>query len=189
MHLHSAPPPQRIIVFLKACGSQAAPEELIFWFGSWSLGPLTVLISSKRRPLTSACYPLFALMLEGKWDFIPTFLALALLSFCCNRFFSIFNIIWVFDGSLCSLVLQLLEGPLLLKKPRLLWLNLLKAILSELWFERNQRIFHDKEKPSSEVLSAERNAAALVSLNKDFGAYYIQDICLNWAALLSQLDP
>ena len=58
-------------------------------------------------------------------------------SFSWMRFFSTFNIVWFFDGFLCSSILQLLEGPLLPKKPRLLWSDLLKAILSELWFERN----------------------------------------------------
>ncbi|TYK03822.1 DNA-directed RNA polymerase III subunit 2 isoform X2 [Cucumis melo var. makuwa] len=49
-------------------------------------------------------------------------------SFCWNNFFSIFDIDWVFDASLSSLVLsslvlQLLEGLPLPKKPRLIWLN------------------------------------------------------------------
>ena len=62
-----------------------------------------------------------------------------------------------------------------------------KALLTEIWFERNQQIFHDKESPRTEIVcSAERNAAAWCSLNKEFENYCIQDICLNWDVFLSQ---
>ncbi|KAA0068192.1 mediator of RNA polymerase II transcription subunit 8 isoform X2 [Cucumis melo var. makuwa] len=87
--------------------------------------------------------------------------------------------------SVCPLCQKLPEGPPLPKKPRLIWLNLSKALLSELWFERNQHIFHGKEKPRLEILlSAKQNAVvAWCSLNKEFGDYSIQNICLNWHGL------
>ena len=53
---------------------------------------------------------------------------------------------WVFDGSLSTNVFQLLRGPYLSKKTFLVWINLIKALLAEIWFECNQRIFRDKKK-------------------------------------------
>ena len=130
-----------------------------------------MLIFCKRRHLTSVYCPLFVLF---AWRLMRLnsnrFLQCPFFSFCWNRIFSIFNIAWVSYGSLCSSVLQLLEGPPLPKKPRLIWLNLSKALLSELWFERNQQIFHDKEKPNPEILlSAEQTQQLGVPWTKILG--------------------
>ena len=50
---------------------------------------------------------------------------------------SIFNVLWAFDRYLSSNVFQLLSGPLLPKGPRLIWANMSKALLAEIWYEFN----------------------------------------------------
>ena len=73
------------------------------------------------------------------------------------------------------------------KKPRIIWETLLEALLTELWFERNQRIFHDKARSKVEIMcEVDLNVAAWYFLKKEFVNYSIQDIYLNWAAFLSQ---
>ena len=84
-------------------------------------------------------------------------------------------------------MVQLLLGSILPKKPCTIWENLSKALLTGLWFERNQRIFHDKARLKAEIMRAvDLNAAAWRSLKKEFVNYSIQDICLNWDAFLTQ---
>ena len=63
---------------------------------------------------------------------------------CWRSIFPIFNVVWAFDGSLSSNVFQLLRGPLLPKKLRLIWVNMAKALLAEIWSETNQCIFTRK---------------------------------------------
>ena len=41
-------------------------------------------------------------------------------------FFSIYNVVWAFNGSLSSNVFQLLRGPLLPNRRRLIWANMSK---------------------------------------------------------------
>ena len=66
----------------------------------------------------------------------------------------------------------------------IIWENLSKALLSELWFER---IFLDKASPRVEIMRvADLNAVAWCSLKKEFVNYSIKDIHLNWATFLSQ---
>ena len=83
-------------------------------------------------------------------------------------------------------MVQLLSGQILPKKSRIIWVNLLKALLSELWFERNQHIFHDKARERAEIMRAvDLNATTRCSLKK-FPNYSIQDIYLNWNAFHNQ---
>lgn len=35
-------------------------------------------------------------------------------------------------------------GPKLTASPKMIWANVIKALLAEVWFEKNQRFFHDK---------------------------------------------
>ncbi|TYK28784.1 GPI-anchor transamidase isoform X1 [Cucumis melo var. makuwa] len=71
--------------------------------------------------------------------------------------------------------------------PRLIWGNMSKALLSDIWFECNQRIFRGKVMHWSERLDiAKRNAATWCMLNKEFIDYSIQDLSVNWLAFISQ---
>ena len=71
------------------------------------------------------------------------------------------------------------------KKPNLIWVNMEKALLAEIWFERNQRTLYDKERGLFDTVdTTKRNAAASCSLNAEFKDYSIQDICLNWTAFI-----
>ena len=59
-----------------------------------------------------------------------------------------------------------------------------KALLAEIWFERNP-IFHEKARAWSDVMdTAKRNATAGCSLGQKFNDYSIQDLCLNWVVFL-----
>ena len=53
----------------------------------------------------------------------------------------------MFGNSSSDNVLQILIGPSLKKGPKTLLHNAVKALLVEIWFERNQRVFHDKATP------------------------------------------
>ena len=73
------------------------------------------------------------------------------------------------------------------KKPKLIWINIAKALLVEIWFEPNQDISHDKGNGWFDTLdTSKRNAAAWCSLNVEFKDYSIQDICLNVSAFIHQ---
>lgn len=60
------------------------------------------------------------------------------------KLFDFFGLNWVFDKDLLSDVHQLLLGIKLKRQANLLSLNAVKALLSELWFERNQSNFQEK---------------------------------------------
>lgn len=66
---------------------------------------------------------------------------------CWQRLFHIFNLSWVFGNDFKDNTIQLLIGPTLIKEFRLIEANAIKAMLSELWYERNQRVFHNKALP------------------------------------------
>ena len=77
--------------------------------------------------------------------------------------------VWAFDGSFSANVRQLLRGPYLSKKPFLIWVNLIKALLAKIWFERNQRIFYDKKRDWVDIVEiSKRNAATWCSSNAEF---------------------
>lgn len=72
-------------------------------------------------------------------------------------------------------------SPPLAFSSQILWSNAVKALLSKIWFECNQRVFHDKSLPWSAHLDSTRLLASTwCSLSKDFSNYSIQDISLNW---------
>ena len=84
-----------------------------------------------------------------------------------------FNFCWVFYHVFKNNLLQILAGPDLKKKTaELLWANAVKALLTEIWFERNQRVFHDKSSTWLERYnSAVLNASSWCSLTKYFQDY------------------
>ena len=64
---------------------------------------------------------------------------------CWGKFFSLVNATWSFGDSFSLNIQQVLFSPLLKKGSRLIWANMTKALLAKLWFERNQKKFHDKK--------------------------------------------
>ena len=62
---------------------------------------------------------------------------------CWSKLLQIFNLSWVFCGSFSSNVLQILSRPNLKKTSLILWCNAVKALLLEIWFKRNQHVFHN----------------------------------------------
>jgi len=104
---------------------------------------------------------------------------------CWFSLFDCFNLSWSFDKMFKSNVLQVLIGPKLNSRPRLIWSNAVKAILSEIWLERNQRVFHDKASPwFVRFETARLNASSWCSLSKKFEDFFIQDISINWKAFI-----
>lgn len=61
------------------------------------------------------------------------------------KLFSIFDATWVFEDCFGQNVQQILVGSLFKKKLLLIWANFSKTMLAQIWFQRNQRTFHDKE--------------------------------------------
>ena len=123
----------------------------------------------KRNPQAGASSLQFPPCMNANDSLLHLFLLRPYSSVCWNSFFSIFDIARVFDASLSSSVHQLLKGLSLPKKHQLIRLNLLKALLLELWFQRNQQIFQDKKRSSSKIFnSVQFNVAAWCSLYKNF---------------------
>lgn len=58
---------------------------------------------------------------------------------CWQHLFSLFNLSWVFGCNFRDNVLQILVGPQLKSSPRLLWNNVVKALLTNLWFEKKSK--------------------------------------------------
>lgn len=96
------------------------------------------------------------------------------------KLFSIFNVCWVFSICPKENVLQLLWGLKLLAKSKILWSNVVKVTLSEIWFERNQRIFKEQSSNWSDISDSISESVSLV-LNE----FFLQDICLNLHAFIS----
>ena len=78
-----------------------------------------------------------------------------------------------FDHFFKNNLYQILAGPDLKKKTaELLWANTVKTLLAEIWFDRNQRVFHDKSSTWWEGYdSALLNASSWCSLSKYFQDY------------------
>ena len=96
---------------------------------------------------------------------------------------------WVFGEDFKENTLQLLIGPALRKKSRLLWTNAIKAVLSELWFERNQRIFQNKALSWLDRFKiAKINASPWCTLDRAFEEYSLQTLNLHWRAFLESAD-
>ena len=68
----------------------------------------------------------------------------------------------------------------------LVWANVVKALLAEIWFERNQRVFHEKSSTWMERYdSARLNTSSWCSLSKFFQDYSSQEIVLNWSSFIA----
>ena len=90
---------------------------------------------------------MFALCLVDLEDLQHLFFNCMYAKSCWFKLFEDFNLSWVFDKVFKKNVLQLLIGPKLKSRPNMIWSNAVKALLFEIWFERNQRVFHDKASP------------------------------------------
>lgn len=84
--------------------------------------------------------PLFAPWVSESEDLQYLFFGCCFSRSCWWRLFSFFNISWVFYVAFKDHVV----GPSLKPFPHMIWHNAIKAMLAEIWFERNQRVFHDK---------------------------------------------
>ena len=84
-------------------------------------------------------------------------------------------------------VTEILVDPALKKKTtELLWVNAVKALLVEIRFERNQRVFHDKPSTWMERYDSVRlSAPSWCSLSKYFQDYSLQEMLLNWPAFIA----
>lgn len=76
-----------------------------------------------------------------------------------RKLLSLFNLQWVWCNDFKANVIQILVGPSLKSHPRLLWIDGVKVILLEIWFERNRAFFTshslgllDMRLPTSELL-------------------------------------
>ena len=78
---------------------------------------------------------------------------------CWSKLLQIFNLGWV-GGSFSGNVLQILPGSNLKKTSLILWCNAVKALLVEIWFERNQRVFHNTSSVSDRFEYAYLNASS-----------------------------
>ena len=104
---------------------------------------------------------------------------------CWHRLFSFFNLCWVFGNRCSENVLQILVGPSLKKSPKTLWYNAVKALLVEIWFERNQRVFYDKATPRLERCEIARlNASTWCTQSRSFSDFSIMDIVVNRRAFI-----
>lgn len=104
---------------------------------------------------------------------------------CWQRLFAHFKLNWVIDNSFCDNVLQILISPKLKPTPKLLGINVVKSLLAELWFERNQRVLHDKTTPWLDRFeTAQLNTSLWCSRSNTFANFTIQDISLNWSAFI-----
>lgn len=104
---------------------------------------------------------------------------------CWFHLFDFFNLKWVFGNVFRDNVLQILIGPRLKSTPKLLWTNAVKALLVEIWFEMNQRVFRDKYNPWLDRFEIARlNASSWCSLSSSFADFSIQDLCLDWRAFI-----
>lgn len=82
-------------------------------------------------------------------------------------------------------IIHILVGPKLKPTLKLLWNNVVKSLLVDLWFERNQRVFHDRKTPWLDRFETARlNTSSWCILSKSFEDFSIQDLCLNWPAFI-----
>lgn len=102
-------------------------------FGPSKEDAITLLIPI-NRPSLSSC----------KWRSSASIFLLQLSLACWQKLFDTFHIQWVFSGCFKQNVVQILGGPKLKTQAHVLWANVVNALLVEIWFERNQRVFHEK---------------------------------------------
>lgn len=78
-----------------------------------------------------------------------------------------------------------MTGPAMKKNTLILWCSPVKALLVELWFERNQRVSHNKASSWNDHFEFARlNASSWGSISKGFPDYSSQEIQLNWQAFI-----
>lgn len=124
-----------------------------------------------QRKLPSHCLsPNMCAFCKADWeDLQHLFFNCCYAGKCWQRLFACFNISWVFGKDFRDNVLHVLMGPKLKASPKLLWNNAFKALLADLWFERNQMVFHDKETPwFSRFEIVWLNASSWCSFSKAF---------------------
>ena len=114
-----------------------------------------------------------------------TFFRVSLCSKLLVWLLQIFNFRWVYDGSLSGNVLQILSGPDLMKTSSILWCNAVKALLVEIWLERNPCVFHNTTSVWYDRFDyAHLNASSWCSMVKGFQDQSTKDIYLNWQAFI-----
>lgn len=144
-------------------------------------------VSVLQKKLQSYCLSpnICHLCLSDSEDLQHLFFTCSFAMECWQPLFLLFNLAWVFGDNFKDNTLQILIGPALKKKPRLLWTNAIKVVLSEIWFERNQRVFHNKASSWIDRFEiAKINASSWCILNRIFEDYTIQALNLNWRAFL-----
>ena len=108
---------------------------------------------------------------------------------CWEKLFSFFNQSWVFGADFRGNIQQPFVGVQFRKIPQSLWVYVVKSLSAELWFERNQRVYHDKSFVWLDRFEVTRkNASSWCSFSKPFESYCIQEIYSNWRVLYFQLN-
>lgn len=86
---------------------------------------------------------------------------------CWQKNFRIYSTDWVFSNSFQDNIVQLLTKPSLKSGPKLMWINAVKALFLEIWFERNQQIFQEKSTSWQDRFElAKLNASSWCSISK-----------------------
>ena len=124
---------------LTALWKSSSPQRIniLIWimvFGSFNSSEILQKKSPNKCLLPLTC----PLCMKANEEILHLFMTCPFSSFCWGRIFSLFNFDWVIDRSLSANVFQIPTGPSLPKKSRLIWENLSKALLADLWFECNQ---------------------------------------------------
>lgn len=105
---------------------------------------------------------------------------------CWGLFFQMFNLYWVWDLEVPKNIHQLLSGTRLPSKAHLLWVNGFKALISELWFKRNQRVFKVTCRYYMECFNIAKFKVSQWCVISDlFSNYSPSMICMNWKALIT----
>lgn len=153
----------------KALWKSSSPRRVNILIWIMAFGLLNCSLIMQRNTLNKCLEPLMCpLCMKDSEDLLHLFIICPYSTICWGSIFSLFDVAWAFNGSLSSNVFQLLRGPVISKRPRLIWENVLKALLAEIWFGHNQRIFHDKARGRTDTVdTAKRNVAAWCSLNKE----------------------
>lgn len=102
-----------------------------------------------------------------------------------QRLLYIFNISGVFVNVNRDNVSQILVGPALHTKPHLIWSNVVRALLAEVWFKINQHVFHDIFSDWMVPFEVACLASSWCCQAKAFADFSIQDLCLNWRVFAS----
>lgn len=158
--------------------------NILIWtmlFGSLNC-PTTI---QRKLPYHCLSPHMCVLCRQDQEDIQHLFFGCSYASSCWSRLFGFFNFSWTMGSDFKSNVLQVLLGPRLNKEPKLLWINAVKALLSEIWFEGNQRVFNDKASNWEDQFEQARvNASSWCTLSKAFKDYSIQEFVLNWRAFI-----